>query len=494
MSWHQMKALDLVHFEREPPLSVRDWLAATRELLTGGARPVSVFSQQTNGDNRVWVAVAPASGAQLCLTNTVFAAKERRAYAALSYDISSMNYFECELYEQTGIEPERHPWLRPVRTACTWRRDGKPYSFYRIESEEVHEVSVGPVHAGVIEPGHFRFQCHGEEILHLEIQLGYQHRGIEELLPKQKQSQQLVLVESIAGDSVIAHTTAFCSALEALAGVAPSLREQAVRGVAAELERVAMHLATLSGIATDIGFALPAAALGGLRTAVINLTASICGSRFGRGWIIPGGVRFDLDLPLIEKARRTLGEVLTKFSEIEALFLNSSSALARMEEIGTVTVKHARAAGLVGLAARASGIACDVRADYPYGIYRYSSVPSPTLDSGDVYARAKLRALEIRNSIQFICEQLDHLPAPKPKSLLKELAKNAFTIALTEGHRGEIAHVLLTDSDGQLAQVKIKDPSFHNWHGLALAVRENGISDFPLCNKSFDLSYAGHDL
>jgi Ni,Fe-hydrogenase III large subunit len=350
------------------------------------------------------------------------------------------------------------------------------------------------VHAGVIEPGHFRFQCHGEEILHLEIQLGYQHRGIEELLPKQKQSQQLVLVESIAGDSVIAHTTAFCSALEALAGIAPSLREQAVRGVAAELERVAMHLATLSGIATDIGFALPAAAFGGLRTAVINLTASICGSRFGRGWIIPGGVRFDLDLPLIEKARRTLGEVLTKFSDIEALFLNSSSALARMEEIGTVTVKHARAAGLVGLAARASGIACDVRADYPYGIYRYSSVPSPTLDSGDVYARAKLRALEVRNSIQFIFEQLDHLPAPKPKSLLKDLAKNAFTIALTEGHRGEITHVLLTDSDGQLAQVKIKDPSFHNWHGLALAVRENGISDFPLCNKSFDLSYAGHDL
>jgi len=494
MRWHQMKSLDLAHFEREPPLSVRDWLAATRELLTGGARPVSVFSQQRNGDNRVWIAVAPASGAQLCLTNTVFAAKERRAYAALSYDISSMNYFECELYEQTGIEPERHPWLRPVRTASTWRRDGKPYSFYRIESEEVHEVGVGPVHAGVIEPGHFRFQCHGEEILHLEIQLGYQHRGIEELLPKQKQSQQLVVVESIAGDSVIAHTTAFCSALEALAGVAPSLREQAVRGVAAELERVAMHLATLSGIATDIGFALPAAAFGGLRTAVINLTASICGSRFGRGWIIPGGVRFDLDLPMIDKARRTLGEVLTKFSDIEALFFNSSSALARMEEICTVTVKHARAAGLIGLAARASGIACDVRADYPYGIYRYSSVPSPTLDSGDVYARAKLRALEIRNSIQFIFEHLDHLPAPKPKSLLKELAKNAFTIALTEGHRGEIAHVLLTDSDGQLAQVKIKDPSFHNWQGLALAVRENGISDFPLCNKSFDLSYAGHDL
>jgi Ni,Fe-hydrogenase III large subunit len=484
----------LIDFEKEPSLSMRDWLAATRELLAGGARPVSVFSQRMNDKNRVWMAFAPASGEQLCLTNTVFSASGRRTYAALSYDISCMNYFECELYEQTGIQPERHPWLRPVRRAYAWHRDGNPYSFYRVQSEEVHELGVGPVHAGVIEPGHFRFQCHGEEILHLEIQLGYQHRGLEELLPKQKPSQQLVLIESIAGDSVIAHTTAFCSAIEALAGIAPSLRDQAVRGIAAELERVAMHLATLSGIATDIGFALPATAFGALRTAVINLTAGICGNRFGRGWIIPGGVRFDLDSSLIEKARHVLGDVLTKLSDIEALFFNSSSALTRLEGIGTVTAEQARAAALVGLAARASGIACDVRVDSPYGIYRYSSIPSSTLDSGDVYARAKLRALEIHNSIQFIFEQLDNLPTHKPKSRPNELAKNAFTIALIEGHRGEIAHVLLTDANGRLVQVKIKDPSFHNWHGLALAVRENGISDFPLCNKSFDLSYAGHDL
>jgi Ni,Fe-hydrogenase III large subunit len=209
---------------------------------------------------------------------------------------------------------------------------------------------------------------------------------------------------------------------------------------------------------------------------------------------MPGGVRFDLDPPIIDKARRVLDDVLTKFSDIEALLFNAPSALARLEEIGAVTAEQARAAGLVGLAARASGVACDVRADFPYGIYRYSSIPSPTLDSGDVYARAKLRALEIRNSIQFIFEQLENLPAPKPKAPLKNLAKNAFTIALTEGHRGEIAHVLFTNADGEISQLKIKDPSFQNWHGLALAVRENGISDFPLCNKSFDLSYAGHDL
>lgn len=494
MTWRTLKPLQVIRFEEEPPVSLRDWLAAGHKLLATGARPVAVFSRKMNQETRVWAAFALPSSDQLCLTSTVFAATERLTYGAFSYGTASMNYFECELYEQTGIFPDRYFRLRPRRLAEGWEKGGAPYAFYQVTGEEVHEVGVGPVHAGVIEPGHFRFQCHGEQILHLEIQLGYQHRGIEQLLPKKNRTQQLILVESIAGDSVIANATAFCSALEALAGFSPSLREQAVRGVAAELERIAMHLATLSGIATDIGFAMPAAAFGALRTSVINLTAEICGSRFGRGWIIPGGVRFDLDAPLTEKARHVLDSVSAKFPDIEALLFNAPSALARMEATGTVSAEDARAAGLVGLAARASGISWDARTDFPYGIYRYSSIPSPTLDSGDVYARAKLRALEIRNSIHFIREQLDNLPPVKPKKPLADLARNAFTIALVEGHRGEIAHVLFTDSSGEISQVKFKDPSFHNWQGVALAVRENGISDFPLCNKSFDLSYAGHDL
>jgi Ni,Fe-hydrogenase III large subunit len=494
MNWRKVKPLEVIHCDQEPWFGMDDWLNAARELLADGARPVAHFSREMNGGQRVWTVFAGRSAGQLCMTNTVFSLKDRRDYPALSRDFPCMNYFESELYEQTGLAPEKHPWLRPVRLAESRRLEGKPCSFYQVEGEEVHEVAVGPVHAGIIEPGHFRFQCHGEQILNLEIQLGYQHRGIEALLPRSSPSQQLVLVESIAGDSVIAHTTAFCAALESLAGVSPSLREQAIRAVAAELERVATHLSTLSGIATDIGFALPAAALGNLRTSVINLTAEICGNRFGRGWIVPGGVRFDLDPLLVDKTRRILNQVLAKFSNIEVLLFNASSALARMEETGTVTMEQARAAGLVGIAARASGVACDVRTDFPYGIYRYSSIPSPTFDSGDVYGRARLRALEIRNSIQFIIEQIDNLPAPKPGNLLNNLTANALAISLTEGHRGEIAHVIFTDDNGRMSQVKIKDPSFHNWHGLALAVRENGISDFPLCNKSFDLSYAGHDL
>lgn len=486
--------LQVLHSPEEPPGDLAGWRAAAHALLSRGARPVALHTGEAREGWRVRLLFAQNSPSHLYLADGLFP-PDQRSYPSLSQEFPLLNYFECLLFEKTGVEPEGHPWLRPVRLSDAWRKDGAPYQFYRVSGEEVHEVGVGPVHAGVIEPGHFRFQCHGEEILHLEIQLGYQHRGLEALLPQRPLVGQLALVESVAGDSVIAHATAFCSALEALARYKPSLRDQAVRGIAAELERIAMHLASLAGMATDVGFALPSAALGDLRTAIINLSADVCGSRFGRGWIVPGGVRFDLDVPLVEKARAVLHRVLRRFNDVESLLLNAPSALARFEETGTVSRELAREVGLVGLAARASGVEADVRADFPYGIYRYSSLPSPTLDSGDVYARAKLRALEIEHSIRFILEQLDHLPgAHHPRLPLPSLASNAFTVSLVEGHRGEIAYALSTDSSGQLASVAIKDPSFHNWHGLALAVRENGISDFPLCNKSFDLSYAGHDL
>jgi Ni,Fe-hydrogenase III large subunit len=302
---------------------------------------------------------------------------------------------------------------------------------------------------------------------------------VETLLPLRNPAQQIVLVESIAGDSVIAHATAFCAGIECLAGSTLSLRDHAVRSIAAELERIAMHLSTLSGISIDIGFALPAAAIGNLRTLAINLTAEICGSRFGRGWIIPGGVRFDPDEAWIEKAKKVLATIREKFRDAELLLFNSASALARLEDTGTVTPEAARQIGLVGLAARASGIGRDVRIDFPYGMYRYANVNSTVLESGGVYARAKMRSLEIEQSIGFILEQLENLPSPKPKDRQKNLRPDAIVVSLTEGHRGEIAHVLLTDVSGKLSRLKIKDPSFHNW---------------PLCNKSFDLSYAGHDL
>jgi Ni,Fe-hydrogenase III large subunit len=494
MSWCRLRPLEVVERSLVPVLEVEPWVIALRQKLAAGAYPVTLFGEN-DGESRirVWCVLGDSTEHVLWLTSTLMR-KDCARFASLAKDFPAMNYFECELFEQTGVAPERHPWLRPVRTADDWRKTGEPYEFYSVQGEEVHEVAVGPVHAGVIEPGHFRFQCYGEQILHLEIMLGYQRRGVETLLPQRNPAQQIVLVESIAGDSVIAHATAFCAGIESLAGSTLSLRDHAVRSIAAELERIAMHLSTLSGVSIDIGFALPAAAIGNLRTLAINLTAEICGSRFGRGWIIPGGIRFDAHEAWIEKAKKVLATIREKFRDAEMLLFNSASALSRLEDTGTVSPEAALQIGLVGLAARASGINRDVRVDFPYGMYRYSNVSSTLLESGDVYARAKMRSLEVEQSIEFILEQLENLPAPKPKDREKNLRPDAIVVSLTEGHRGEIAHVLLTDVSGKLSQVKIKDPSFHNWQGLSIAVRENGISDFPLCNKSFDLSYAGHDL
>ncbi|MDD5350195.1 MAG: NADH-quinone oxidoreductase subunit C [Chthoniobacteraceae bacterium] len=495
MNWHSTKPLEVVDRASVPVLETDSWVVAIREKLAEGASPVALFGEKESaGGFRVWCILGDASENHLFLTTARMPERGGR-FASLARDFPAMSGFECELFEQTGIVPEGHPWLRPVRAGGAWRgKDGAPYAFYRVEGDEVHEVAVGPVHAGVIEPGHFRFQCHGEQILHLEIGLGYQHRGVEALLPRRNAVQRLILVESIAGDSVIAHATAFCAGLESLAGISLSLREHAVRGIAAELERIAMHLASLGGIATDIGFALPAAALGGLRTLVINLTAALCGSRFGRGWIVPGGVRFDVDDQWLGKAKEVLGTVREKFADVKALLFGAASALARFEDTGIVSVEAARQIGMVGMAARASGVDRDVRIDFPYGIFRYASIGSVMLESGDAYARAEIRALEISHSIDFILEQIENLPPAKQKGAAGGVSKEALVVSMTEGHRGEIAHVLLTGANGELSAVKIKDPSFHNWQGLAVAVRENGISDFPLCNKSFDLSYSGHDL
>jgi len=363
-----------------------------------------------------------------------------------------------------------------------------------LEGDEVHEVAVGPIHAGVIEPGHFRFQCHGELVYNLEINLGYQHRGVEDLLLQSTPNQRIILSESIAGDTVIGNTYAHCSAVESLSDIQIGFRAQVIRSIAEELERIAMHLSGLGGIANDIGFALVASSYGRLRTDVINSLAFIFGSRFGRGLFVYGGVRFDLTDKNLSKIISNLQVVKNDISSINEYLFSSIGALTRFESSGTVSNSLAQQIGLVGLAARSCEIEEDTRVHFPYGAYRYNPISLITLSSGDVFARARLRALEIDESLRFIFDQLENLPAGEIKNTVQNTAANKGVVSIVEGWRGEIVHTLLTNENGNLSLYKIKDPSFNNWYGLSLALRKTGISDFPLCNKSFDLSYAGHDL
>jgi Ni,Fe-hydrogenase III large subunit len=503
---------------REIPLLDETGLAlALREALGSGARLASYFGLSAEGGTELVAVLADDE------RNRLLAGRARvsgPAFPSIASDFPQAQLFEREIAEQFGLVPEGHPWLKRVRYRRSWTgRDAwgldeaEPIvpgsgEFYRVEGEQVHEVAVGPVHAGVIEPGHFRFQCHGERVFHLEIALGYQHRGIEEAMIGGPRPRSLHYAETAAGDSTIAHATCYCMAIEALASdsgegwaLRSSARAQAIGAVALELERLANHVGDLGAIAGDVGFLPSASFCGRVRGDFLNMSELVCGSRFGRGLMRPGGIAFDLD-------EETSAELLRRLEAAERdamgainLMLGDQSVLARLEGTGTVPREIALELGLVGPAARASGLARDTRFDQSSGIYRLAQIPVSTAQTGDVLARALVRRLEVQRSIAFIREQLGSLPAGpageaqnQAESVPGRLISESIAVALCEGWRGEACHAAVTDASGRLARYKIVDPSFHNWPALAYAMRDEEISDFPLCNKSFNLSYCGHDL
>ena len=334
-----------------------------------------------------------------------------------------------------------------------------------------------------------------ENLYHLEIQLGYQHRGVERLFLEKNLRFFPHLAESIAGDSAIAHTTVCARALEELENIEVSLRAQSIRAIALELERIAVHLGDLAALANDVAYLMGSSVFAATRTLAINTTLALCGSRFGRGFIRPGGVLFDLDLESIDSIRKNLKKIYNDTELMAEIMFSSAAVLSRFEQTGVVSEETAKEIGMAGPAARASGVSLDVRTDHPYGTYRNFPFHKITLNSGDVFARAYIRYVEIKQSIQYILEQLDNIPEYKPFIASSgEIKPYSLVVSMTEGWRGEISHVLITGKNGKLLRYKIKDPSFNNWYALALAVRNNGISDFPLCNKSFNLSYCGFDL
>ncbi len=475
-----------------PFLTKNDFRDSILEGLSNGFRMIGLTPISKNNPGKIIAVLTDKYSSLIHLTGGEFD-KNNLQFESFASEFPQTNYFECELSENYGYVPVNHPWLRPVRKQNVVLGN-QPYQFYKLDGEEVHEVAVGPIHAGVIEPGHFRFQCHGELVYNLEINLGYQHRGVEDLLLQSNPNQRIILSESIAGDTVIGHTYAHCAAIESLSDVQVSFRAQVIRSLAEELERIAMHLSGLGGVANDIGFALVASSYGRLRTDVINSLAFLCGSRFGRGLFIYGGVRFDLTDEIVSKIISNLQTIKNDISAINEYLFSSIGALTRFESTGTVSNNLAQQIGLVGLAARSCGIEEDTRIHFPYGVYHYNPVSLITLSSGDVFARARLRSLEIDESLRFIFDQLENLPNGEIKTESGMIPPNKGVISMVEGWRGEIVHTILTDENGNLSLCKIKDPSFNNWYGLSLALRKTGISDFPLCNKSFDLSYAGHDL
>ncbi len=492
----EFKNLEPLPLAAVPRPSPEEFRRLVLEAAGEGRRPVLFFGAREGEAIVLYAVLADDSRSRLLAAATRF--KDGESYRSMTPEVPALHLFEREFFEEYGIEPAGHPWLKPVRRGIAGiPGDGLPAEFFHMAGEDVHEVGVGPIHAGVIEPGHFRFSCQGEDVHHLEIQLGFQHRGVEDLFIKHgdRPGFLMPLAESIAGDTVIGHAGAFAATMEALGRAAVSRRAQAIRVIALELERIGVHLGDLSALAGDVAYATGSAAFGALRTKTINTTMALCGSRFGRGLMAVGGVRCDLTAERQAAVRMALADVEAGAALAAEVLFGSSSVLARFERTGVVFTETARRLGLVGPAARASGLSVDVRSDHPWGGYSFIPVHKMTLDTGDVFARAYLRSVEIKQSARIIREQLDALGGGE---LIREPAAppspSTLVVSLAEGWRGEIAHAAITDGEGRLARYKIKDPSFHNWFGLALAVRKNGISDFPVCNKSFNLSYCGFDL
>lgn len=409
--------------------------------------------------------------------------------------------FEREMHELYGIPFDSHPWLKPLRFSHD-RRDKSStmdsYPFYTIEGDELHEVNVGPIHAGIIEPGAFRFICDGEQVLHLEIALGYQHRGVEgEMVRNQNRLRQTLIAESIAGDTAVGHATAYAEVVEKLAGKQASKNLNLERMIAIELERIAMHLADTGALATDIGFQLYQVACEALRTVTINTSQAWCGNRFGKSVIRPCGSNHPLTAEKIAMIRKNIADVRRRYNEVREDILEDKTLLARFDQCGLVSKSEMIRIGGVGQAARASGLLRDLRATHPWGYYTEIKHEAILKHECDVMSRLATRMDEVLQSADYIEKALaeytpgENIPAPDYEA---PLAAESLSFSLVEGWRGEICHVALTDDKGNIAKYKIKDPSLHNWLGLAIAVRSEGISDFPINNKSFNLSYCGHDL
>lgn len=368
------------------------------------------------------------------------------------------------------------------------------YRFLPAEGAGLHEIPVGPVHAGIIEPGHFRFTASGETVVRVEERLGYVHKGIEGLMAGAGLEQAARLAGRVSGDSTVAYAFAFARAAEAAHGLEVPLRAVWLRALMAELERLANHLGDIGAICNDAAFALMLAHCGVLREQVLRAAAEAFGHRLMRDRIVPGGVAVDLDAASIEALRALVGDLRRRFPPLVELYDNTASLLDRTVAAGILQPSLARHFGAGGFVGRASGRAFDTRRALAYPPYGELSFEVPVRDDGDVNARVWIRIEEVRESLSLIEQLLDGLPEGPVWSELPAPAAAAQGLAIVEGFRGDILVWLSLGPDGTVERCHLRDPSWFQWPLLEAAIDGNIVADFPLCNKSFNCSYSGHDL
>lgn len=433
------------------------------------------------------------------------------SFPSITLQIPAAQLYEREIKDLFGLIPQGHPDQRSMVFHGNWphgsyplRKDFDPNhrpsmdrrspEFVKVEGEGVYEIPVGPVHAGIIEPGHFRFSVAGEPIINLEAQLYYVHKGIEKLAEGMSLEKGLFLSERISGDESFANSLAYCQAVEKLAGVQAPPRAQYTRVIFAEMERLISHLGDLAGICLDVAYGFAAFQFRMLRGWSYLMAEEVGMSRFLRSINKPGGVRRDFIAGNEETIREYLRRITGELNDTLSIIKSNNLFIDRVENTGVLSNKTARDLNAVGPGGRAAGVDTDVRREFPYAAYDRLNFMVPRHNNGDVNCRMNVKLEECHEAIKLILQALETMPQGEIIVPAAHVEPYRTALGYCESPRGENLHWIMTGERDTIYRYKIRTPSFCNWPVLCHAVKGNIVPDFPLINKSFNLSYAGNDL
>ncbi len=492
-------------------VSTLQWRSTCEELRAVGGRLLTMWgADDRDQDNcfRVY-ALFLMHEARVMLVEHAMPAWTEPEYRSIADLFPAARRMERATFDLLGIastEPDKRRWLRhtgwpetvfPLRREVDGRKQYEqtpaPYSFLQVEGDGVHEIAVGPVHAGTIEPGHFRFSVVGEKVLKLEERLGYKHKGIAKRFEEMHQHEAHQLAARISGDSAVAFSWAYCAALEATTQTACTPRATSLRALALEHERIANHLGDLGALGNDAGFAFGLSQFLRLKEDLLRTNAGVFGARYMFDYVVPGGVAADLRDDGPERLLTLYGELEKSLAELRSIYDEHAGLQDRFRETGCLRPELAERLGAVGLAGRASGIACDLRVDHPWAPYDKTGPQLVALTSGDVAARVLVRFDEAVESIRLCKALLAELPVGAIQAQIPVAAPSVLGLGLVEGWRGPVVIALESGANGTIRRCHAHDPSWQNWPLIEYAILNNIVPDFPLINKSFNLSYSGQD-
>jgi len=487
-------------------VAAAEWRQCALDFAAGGNRLQALWTECTPGP----AARALYGGTDFLLLVTLPLAGGETEYPGIADVFPAAARMQRAAADLTGLRAsgaDARPWLRhaawPVDyrpLAATMQPAGEvearadDYAFVRVTGDGVHEIPVGPVHAGIIEPGHFRFSVVGEKVLRLEERLGYVHKGIEQLFVRTPLIEGHRLAARVSGDSAVAYSWAYCQALEALAACAVPPRGQWLRALALEAERIANHLGDLGALGNDAGFAFGLAQFSRLKELWLRAMQAALGGRYLNDFVVPGGVGADAEPQRIAQLAACARTIETETRVLREIFDEHAGVRDRFVGTGIVTAELTTELGLVGLAARASGYDYDLRADLPCAPYDQLAVRKSVRPEGDVAARVAVRFDELFESVRLVAAIAAELPPGDLRGGGTIPAAGATAVGAIEGWRGPVLVALTAGEDGAIRRCHPHDPSWQNWPALEHAIIGNIVPDFPLINKSFNLSYSGHDL